>query len=282
MVLLPCGNCCGSCHSPFPNIKLVVGTSTVESVTGGALPDSIEVTITQGTAYSHSLAGSISGSVYAVTATAAACSGTYSLSRTDPYSTDTTVEWSYSDANVTIAFRTPFVSASTMIYNGYTLKVLLRAYVSSTKTVGLTVTSWSPNAAAGGSVTKTCDDKRYVLNQDSYSYDGSTFIVGNGSFDHDMRARSKAMSFAGSCCAPVSATANFGVMFSSFPPFTNWSLSSNTFPITRTESVGGFGTDRYYYEFDVPFTIDSVNLIYSGSTTPFFDNIGQTTCPSWP
>jgi hypothetical protein len=282
MVLLPCGNCCGSCHSPFPNIKLVDGTSIVESVTGGALPDSIEVTITQGTSYSYSLSGSMSGSVYAVTATAPACSGTYSLSRTDPLSTDTTVEWNYLDANVNLVFRTPFVSASTMVYNGYTLRAFVRARVSSTKTVGSTVTAWDPDREAGGSVTKTCDDKRYVLNQDVYAYAGDTLIKGNGAFDHDMRTRSKAMSFAGPCCAPVSVTANAGVRFARNPFLQTWTLSSSTFPIAYTQSVEGFGPDRYFYEFDIPFTINSVNLIYPSSTVAFFDNIGQTSCPNWP
>lgn len=279
MVLLPCGTCCGSCHSPFPSIKLASGSSTVESVTGGALPDSIEVTITQDTSYSYSLSGSFSGTIFAVTATAPACSGTYSLSRTDPYSTDTTVEWSYMDANVLLVFRTPLVSISTMVYNGYTLKAFVRARVSSTKTAGSTVTTWTPDKEAGGSVTKTCDDKQYVLNQDSYAYSGGTLVAGNNDFAHDMRTRSKAMSFVGSCCAPVSVTANAGVMFTQAPFINTWTLSSSTFPIAYMQSAG---SNYYFYEFDIPFTINAVNLIYSGSTVPFFDNIGQTSCPNWP
>ena len=82
------------------------------------------------------------------------------------------------------------------------------------------------------------------------------------------------------CYLPGKAEAD--ILFRTFPgstPFRN--PTTNTFPISRTVTDPDTGLPITVLGFRLAIRVVSVSLIYGSTSVPWFDNLGQTTCPTY-
>lgn len=85
---------------------------------------------------------------------------------------------------------------------------------------------------------------------------------------------------AAGCYLPGNAEAD--ILFRTYPGTTPMRRpTTNTFPISRTVTDPDTGLPITVLGFRLAVRVASVSLIYGSTSVPWFDNIGQTTCPTY-
>jgi hypothetical protein len=282
MVLMPCGRCCCDAGSPYDSL---------------GNPTSIEVDLTQGTAHSYSVAGTVdpggTSGAFSGTAALPAFSGTYSLSLTGSN------HWEYEDSKVWLAFDRITGSSPSQ-----SLAVVPKVTYTGSHTTYLGTTTSTADGGTGASISRDCNSSsanrygssaydRYRIGTTWYdsatsevvSFDGYGKRVGNfaifsnqtGTWRWDAYYAEKPRigAYSTDLRLPFTVTSRAGILLQR-----SWSntytQSSNTFPYVSTPTPIVLN-DRYaLYSFEYVFSIDAIRLIYSSLTVGHFNSTYPT------
>jgi hypothetical protein len=276
MVLLPCGRCCCEVGSPYDSL---------------GNPTSIEVDLTQGTAHSYSVAGTVETvAAFSGTADLPAFSGTYSLSLVEAN------RWEYEDSKVWLRFtRILGLSPS------QSLAVVPKVTYTGSQTVNNGTTTLTADGGTGASISRDCDSSfanrygstaydRYRAGAFWYdeatlavtSYDSygkrlgrlATFVNARGTWfwDSYYAEKPRTGAYAVDLRLPFTVTSRAGILLQRSWG-TAYTQSSNTFPYVSTPTPVVLNDYYALYSFEYVFSVDAIRLIYSGVTVDHFDTV---------